>query len=53
LINASKSAIYIEVDQLKDSDIINALIAAKKRGCSIQIIINPSSALAELILLPI
>lgn len=44
LIDDSKSTIYIEVDQLKDSDIISALIAAKKRGCSIQIIINPSSA---------
>ncbi|ADY56360.1 hypothetical protein Sgly_2067 [Syntrophobotulus glycolicus DSM 8271] len=43
-IKAAQSTIWIEVDQLTDTEIKDALIAAQTRGCTVQIIVNPSSA---------
>lgn len=45
-INSATSEIKIMVEQLSDPDTVAALVEAKKRGCHIQVILSPSTAVA-------
>jgi len=47
LINAATSEIRIETEQLSESDTIDALVEAKKRGCNVKVIVSLSSAITS------
>jgi phosphatidylserine/phosphatidylglycerophosphate/cardiolipin synthase-like enzyme len=47
LINAAASEIRIETEQLSESDTIDALVEAKKRGCNVKVIVSLSSAITS------
>ncbi|NLI93662.1 MAG: phosphatidylserine/phosphatidylglycerophosphate/cardiolipin synthase family protein [Peptococcaceae bacterium] len=45
-INAASKEIIAEVEQISDPDTVEALVQAKKRGCTVKLIVSPSCAVA-------
>lgn len=45
-INSANTEILAEVDQLSDTDTVEAILAAKNRGCDIRLILSPSCKVA-------
>jgi len=45
-IGSATTEIYAQVEQLSDSETVQALLEAKERGCAIRLIVSPSCAVA-------
>jgi cardiolipin synthase len=45
-INAATTEILAEIEQVSDPETVDALVAAKKRGCVVRLIVSPSCAVA-------